>query len=59
VDPRAGAENLTPTGILSPGRPVRRQSLHRLHIQNYNCVRLRDSESGQSFHPSVRPSVRI
>jgi hypothetical protein len=25
-----GAENLTPTGIRSPGRPARSESLHRL-----------------------------
>jgi hypothetical protein len=27
---KAGLENLAPTGIRSPDRPARRQSLHRL-----------------------------
>ena len=38
-----GAENLAPTGIRSPGRPARRQSLHRLSYpahSNLCCIKI-------------------
>jgi hypothetical protein len=38
VGPRAGLENLAPTGIRSPDRPARSQSLYRLR---YTAHRVR------------------
>ena len=34
-----GAENLAPTGILSPDRPARSQSLYRLRYPTHNSVK--------------------
>ena len=42
VGPRAGlddAENLAPTGILSPDRPARSESLYRLSAPGPNCLK--------------------
>ena len=33
-----GAENLAPTGIRSPDRPARSQSLNRLRYPAHNCI---------------------
>ena len=33
-----GAENLAATGIRSPDRPARRQSLYRLRYEAHRCV---------------------
>ena len=41
-----GAENLTPTGIRSPDRPARRQSLYRLrypaHFKQITCKYIKE-----------------
>jgi hypothetical protein len=64
VDHRAGAEILTPTGIQSPDRPVRRESLHRLRYcgppkyRTYRTITGSASTTVKVLSPSVRPSVR-
>jgi len=40
-----GAENLAPTGIRSPDRPARRQSLHRLRYPALNVNVKKEKQS--------------
>jgi hypothetical protein len=40
-----GAEKLAPTGIRSPDRPARRQSLYRLRYQAHPVLYTRDKET--------------
>ena len=55
-----GAENLAPTGIRSPDRPARSQSLYRLsypaHIIYRNQIKWRTSHFKQCYCWGLRPS---
>ena len=44
-----GAENLAPTGIRSPDRPARSQSLHRLRYPGYNVYKKHLMKSYEEF----------
>jgi hypothetical protein len=53
-----GAENLAPTGIRSPDRSARSQSLYRLRYPAHRCVTLcthYKTSSGSMTNPSVIP----
>jgi hypothetical protein len=53
VGPRAGAENLAPTGIRSPDRPARSQSLYRL---SYPAHQIRKQMSTITFYDCTVPT---
>ena len=56
---RAGAENLAPTGIRSPNRPARRQSLYRLRYPAHSeYIGLRKSYLTTPFEKWMAESVQ-
>jgi hypothetical protein len=52
-----GAEYLAPTGIWSPDRPARSQSLYRLRYPAHTCVTISLSYSGYVFRAGVSCNI--